>query len=154
MNHKVFILPLLMTALFTSCSPAQSESKNDRTVSEYVIDESQKILWQDCLSQKEDHYLVFFYSDYCGHCHQIMGDVLAFSNDNIVKLYFLDVKDPDNEVTISNAIDETIGKSNIDDLCIAGTPTIIEIEDQIVKANVPGKENCLSLLNELRLNNI
>ena len=82
-----------------------------------------------------------------------MGDVIEFSHDDIVKLYFLDIKEPDNSVAISNDIDETIGKSSIDGLCIMGTPTIIEVEGWIIMANVPGKEGCLSLLNELRLMN-
>jgi len=141
-------------ALFASCSPAQSEYSNKNTSSEYEINANLLISWDDCLSQKENHYLVFFYSKSCQHCHQIMGDVLSFSESNIVKTYFLDTKDPNNNVQLSNDIDKTIGASKTDELFIVGTPTLLEIEDGYVKANVPGKEDCLSLLNELRLNNI
>ena len=153
MNHRMCILPLLFVAVFTSCSPAQSEYENENTLSEYKVEESQKIKLSDCLSQNEDHYLVFFFSETCHNCHEIMGDVIEFSHDDIVKLYFLDIKEPDKSVAISNDIDETIGKSSIDGLCIMGTPTIIEVEGWIIMANVPGKEGCLSLLNELRLMN-
>ena len=154
MKLKVCILPFLTMALFTSCSPAQSEYSNKNTSSEYEINANLLISWDDCLSQKENHYLVFFYSKSCQHCHQIMGDVLSFCESNIVKTYFLDTKDPDNNVQLSNDIDKTIGVSKTDELFTVGTPTLLEIEDGFVKANVPGKEDCLSLLNELRLNNI
>lgn len=154
MKLKMCILPFLTMALFTSCSPAQSEYSNKNTSSEYEINANLLISWDDCLSQKENHYLVFFYSKSCQHCHQIMGDVLSFSESNIVKTYFLDTKDPNNNVQLSNDIDKTIGVSKTDELFIVGTPTLLEIEDGYVKANVPGKEDCLSLLNELRLNNI
>lgn len=154
MKLKVCILPFLTMALFTSCSPAQSEYSNKNTSSEYEINANLLISWDNCLSQKENHYLVFFYSKSCQHCHQIMGDVLSFSESNIVKTYFLDTKNPNNNVQLSNDIDKTIGVSKTDELFIVGTPTLLEIEDGYVKANVPGKEDCLSLLNELRLNNI
>lgn len=154
MKLKVCILPFLTMALFASCSPAQSEYSNKNTSSEYEINANLLISWDDCLNQKESHYLVFFYSKSCQHCHQIMGDVLSFSESNIVKTYFLDTKDPNNNVQLSNDIDKTIGVSKTDELFIVGTPTLLEIEDGYVKANVPGKEDCLSLLNELRLNNI
>ena len=49
-------------------------------------------------------------------------------------------------------VDYTIGLTTVDNLFIAGTPTIIEVEDGAVKANVPGKNACLSFLNEQRLN--
>ena len=151
MKFKLYILPFFLTALFSSCSPVESEQMNKNTSREYIVPLDQKIVWSDCLKQKEDHYLVFFYSDTCAHCHEIMGDVLSFYETNIVTTYFLDIKGSDNIVPISNNIDLTIGADNIDDLFIAGTPTIIEVENWIVKANVPGSDNCLTFLNEQRL---
>lgn len=153
MNYKLCILPFVLTALFASCSPAESEQMSKNAFSDYNVPTSQKIVWSDCLSQKEDHYLVFFYSETCTHCHEIMGDVLSFNEANILPMYFLDTKANDNKIPISNNIDLTIGVDNVDDLFIAGTPTIIEVENLIVKANVPGSDNCLTFLNEQRLLN-
>ena len=151
MNYKLGMLPLLLMAMFASCSPAQSEQMSINAFSEYkeVIDN--KISWFDCLKQSEDHYLVFFYSETCTHCHEIMGDVLAFSQANIVKTYFTDIKESDRKIPISNDVDSTIGVNNADKLSIAGTPTIIEILDSVVVANIAGKDKCLSFLNEQRL---
>ena len=153
MNNKLRILPFVVTALFISCSPAESEQMSKNVSSEYNVPIEQKIAWSSCLSQKEDHYLVFFYSETCAHCHEIMGDVLSFNNSNIIPMYFLDTKASDTKIPISNNIDLTIGVDNVDDLFIAGTPTIIEVENWLVKANIAGSDNCLTFLNEQRLLN-
>ena len=151
MNHKLRILPFVLTALFASCSPAESEQMSKNAFSEYNVTVDLKIGWPDCLKQNEDHYLVFFYSDTCSHCHEIMGDVLSFAESNIVKTYFLNTKESSVKIPIANDIDLTIGADSIDELFIAGTPTIIEVEKWIVKANVAGTDNCLTFLNEQRL---
>ena len=151
MNNKLRILPFALTALFASCTPAESEQMSKNTFSEYKQTIDEKIMWSDCLSQNEDHYLVFFYSETCSHCHEIMGDVLSFKEENILKMYFLNVKEQDIKIPISNNIDLTIGIDTVDDLFIAGTPSIIEIENWIVKANIAGTDNCLTFLNEQRL---
>ena len=153
MNNKLRILPFVLTALFASCSPAKSEQMSKNAFSEYNINASQKIKWSDCLNQKEDHYLVFFYSETCSHCHEIMGDVLSFNEDKIVSMYFLDIKASDTKIPISSNIESTIGLSSIDDLFIAGTPSIVEVEKSVVKANIAGRDNCLTFLNEQRLLN-
>ena len=153
MNYKLRILPFVLTALFASCSPAESEQMSKNTFSEYNVPVNQKIVWSTCLNQKEDHYLVFFYSETCAHCHEIMGDVLSFNDANILPMYFLDTKASDTKIPISSNIDLTIGVDNVDDLFIAGTPTILEVKNHIVIANVPGSDNCLTFLNEQRLLN-
>ena len=150
MNYKLRILPFVLTVLFASCSPAKSEQMSKNIFS---VTNDQKIDWSDCLSQKEDHYLVFFYSETCTHCHEIMGDVLSFAESNILKLYFLDIKASDSKIPISNNVDLTIGIDKVDALFIAGTPSIIEVENWTVKANVAGTDNCLTFLNEQRLIN-
>ena len=151
MNHRLRILPLLLTAMFASCTPATSEQMSKNAFSEHEIVIIQQIKWSTVLSQKESQYLVFFYSETCAHCHKIMGDVIAFSESEIVKTYFLDIKQSETKIPIKNEIDETIGVTSVNDLFIAGTPTIIEVEEGMVKANVPGKDQCLTFLNEQRL---
>ena len=150
MNNKLRILPFLLMSLFVSCTPAESEQINGTTSSEFNQTIDQKIMWSDCLSQNEDHYLVFFYSETCAHCHEIMGDVLSFKDENILKTYFLDINEQDTTVPISRNIDSTIGVDSVDNLFIAGTPTIIEVENWTVKANKAGKDSCLTFLNEQR----
>ena len=40
---------------------------------------------------------------------------------------------------------------DINDLSIKGTPSIIEVNEQMVVANVPGIDQCLTYLNEKRI---
>ena len=151
MNYKVRFLSLVLVATFTSCTPAISEESNKNAWSQYEITLENQIEWPDILSQDDDHYLVFFYSETCAYCHEIMGDVIAFSKAEIVMTYFLDIQNSETKIPIKNEIDETIGKSDFNDVFIMGTPTIIEVYEHTIKANVAGIDNCLTLLNELRL---
>ena len=154
MNHKLRILPLLLVATFASCAPAKSEQMSKNAFDEYEIVHTQQIKWSSVLSQIETNYLIFFYSETCPHCHEIMEDVIEFATAEILKTYFLDIKQSETKIPIKNEIDDTIGMTSIDELFIAGTPTIIEVEEGMVKTNVPGKDECLTLLNELRLTHI
>ena len=151
MTYRLRILPLVLVATFASCAPATSEQMSKNAFDEYEILNTQQIKWSTVLSQTETNYLVFFYSETCPHCHEIMGDVIAFSSSEIMKMYFIDIKKSEIKIPINNEIDETIGKSDFEDLFIAGTPTIFEVEEGILKANVPGKDDCLTFLNEIRL---
>ena len=153
MKYSLRIWPLILTALLSSCSPVKKEQIYQNAFSENQITIDQQITFSQTLNQFENHYLVFFYSETCTNCHEIRGDVLAFAEDNIVKTYFIDIKQSNEEVPTGNSIDLTIGATSANDLFIAGTPTIIEVEDWAVKANVPGRDNVLTLLNELRLTN-
>ena len=148
---RVHILPLIVAAAFTSCSPVKSESSNENAFNEYKIISDHKVSWDDCLLQKEERYLVFFHSETCDHCQKITGDVIAFAQSNITKTYFLDVKKEKDKIRICSLEDLTIGAESSDDLAILGTPTIIEVMEGMVIANVPGKESCLTFLNEQRM---
>ena len=151
MNLRLRILPVFLTAMFASCSPAASEQMSKNAFSAYEIVQNNQIIWSELFNQKEDHYLVFFYSETCGHCHQIMGDVIAFSETEIVYTYYLNTQEQGFRIPIKNDVDITRGMSTVDELFIAGTPTIIEIKNHIVFNNIPGKDQCLTLLNSLRL---
>ena len=152
MNTKLRICPLLLVAMFASCAPVRNERMSKNAFSEYEIPIDQEIIWSDCLNQKEANYLVFFYAETCGHCHEIMGDVLEFSRSDIIKTYFSDIKKGEEKLPISNNVDETLGITEINDFFIAGTPTVIEVYEGIVIANIPGKDECLTFLNDQRMN--
>ena len=151
MKLKLRIVPLFMTAMFASCSPAVSEQMSKNAFSEYEIVIDNQIIWSEIFKQKEDQYLVFFYSETCQHCHQIMEDVLAFSESEIIEMYYLNTRNQDIKIPINPATELTIGMSAINELFIAGTPTIIEIKNGVVINNIPGKDECLTFLNMLRL---
>lgn len=153
MKTKIGFISFVLLALLTSCSSSSSEQSFSNISSGFDIPSEQQIIWSDCLNQEEDDYLVFFYSETCNHCHEIMGDVLAFSAENIIKVYFSDINKGETKIPISREIDDTVGITDINSFCIAGTPTLIEVYEGTVTANVPGKDDCLSFLNEQRINN-
>ena len=152
MSRRMHICLLIVAAMFVSCSPAQNEQSNKNASTEYEVPIEQEIFLKDSLSQNESQYLVFFHSDTCSHCKEIMGDVLSFCKENILKLYFLNIRTPTNEIKTCPKEEIVVGINNYEDLRIAGTPTIIKVENGKTTANVAGKEDCLALLNQFRLN--
>lgn len=152
MRINLRICSLLLVAVFTSCSPAQSDSQSKNNSREYEIVERQSIALADFFEQEEEKYLVFCHSDTCSQCKEIIGDVAAFAEDNIEKTYFLNVSIPTNVISKVPLDDVTIGVSDLADLVYAGTPTIFEVVNKTTTANVGGKDKCLTFLNEIRKN--
>ena len=150
MTFRSYICPLLCVVAFTSCSPAQSETESKNASKEYEIVTKQGINLSDFFLQKETEYLVFCHSDTCTHCKEIMGGVIAFAKEIIIKTYFLNISLETNKIKKCPVNELTIGVGNYEDLYIAGTPTIIKVENQITTKNIPGKDDCLTFLNEQR----
>ena len=147
-NMKLHTLPLLLVAVFTSCSPKGSESSSKNAIQEYEIVNKQEIYLDDCLTQIEEDYLIFFHSETCGHCKEIIEDVIAFANSNIIKTYFLNVSKNENKITRCSQEEIEVGIDKPENLKIVGTPTIVEVEKGVTVANVAGKNACLAFLNE------
>ena len=147
-NMKLHTLPLLLVAVFTSCSPSKSESSSKNAIKEYGIITEQEVYLDDCLSQKEEEYLIFFHSETCGHCREIIEDVVAFAESNIIKTYFLDVSKKENKINRCTFEEIEVGIDQVENLKIVGTPTIVGVEKGVTTANVAGKNACLSFLNE------
>lgn len=139
---------LLFLAIPISCSSA-GNSIAQVTSNIYDIIGEQSISLSDCLSQQEDHYVVYFYSDTCSTCLRIKERVVSFAHDNIVKTYFLDTQKPENEFQKCTINELVVGVDNINDLYVAGTPTIIEVKDGTTTSNVAGEDKCLELLETL-----
>ena len=150
MKIKFLVMPLILVAMFTSCSPAQSgqTSQNISSINQktYI-----HVDWPDVLSQEDEDYLLFFYSNTCQQCHEIMGDVYSFIDDHIKPLYLVNTKECSVTIPLKDNIDDTIGMKDINELFIKGTPSIIEVKDATVVAHIPGKSNCLTFLNDQRL---
>lgn len=151
MNHKLRILPLLLAVMFASCSPAQSEQMSKNAFTEYEINTYQHLDWPDILKQREANYLVVFYSETCTYCQEIMDDVYCFIQDEIIKTYLVNTKKTSVKIPIANDIENTLEKSNMDEVFIKGTPSIIEVKQGMVKTNIAGKDKCLTFLNNARL---
>ena len=147
MTSRLLLASLAILAIVASCSPAQDTTNSKSANQEQEIIIINQITWSDLLKQKEDNYLVFVYSEKCGHCHDMMNDIVAFANDDILPTYFVNTLQ--NNVPLSS---ETIVPTNkIEEATIIGTPTIIEVKENWIITNVAGIDNCLTLLNEKRM---
>ena len=151
LKHSLYLL-FLPTLLF-SCSPNAASSSNIDSSAKEEIPASLQIKWADCLTQEEEDYLVFFHSDTCSHCQEIMGDVIAFSHEDIKKTYFANIIFEGEKIRVEKDKEALVGVDNIEEFYIRGTPTIIEVENGVVTANIAGKDDCLTFLNSERLNN-
>ena len=147
-NMKLHTLPLLWVVVFTSCSTGKSESSSKNVIQEYGIVSKQDVNLADCLSQIEEKYLIFFYSETCGHCKEIIEDVTLFAESNIIKTYFLNISKNENKIERCSHDEIEIGIDSVEKLKIVGTPTIVEVENGVTTANVVGKDSILSFLNE------
>lgn len=148
MTYRLLIASLATLAIVASCSPAKDATINKNTYSEQEIVIQHQIPWLDLFNQIEENYLVFVYSEKCGHCHDMIDEIVAFANDDILPTYFVDTLQNKVPITINNEI----GMTTIEEVSIAGTPTIIEILNNTVVSNIPGVDDCLSFLNEKRMN--
>ena len=154
MTQKLKIFTALLLLSISSCKLNDKSKTNEeyRKFSEFEIVNTNQISWNNLLSQKEERYLVFVYSETCDHCHVIQEEVISFAEDGIIQTYFIDTK-ISGDVTLTKDISDTIGATKIKDVAILGTPTLFEIEDAAVKANIPGQDSILSFLNEARFSN-
>ena len=147
MNLRLRFIPIVLATLLVSCT-GNDNSKTSSSIHE--IPKEYEINLADCLSQEEEQYLVFFNSETCNHCKEIMGDVISFANENITKTYFLNVSKPENKIERCSKEELVVGIDKVEDLRILGTPTIVKVENGVTTANVGGKEKCLTLLSEER----
>jgi len=146
MTYRFLVAPLAILAVTVSCSPVV-DTANKKTNEDYKIVQEHQISWPDILNQKENNYIVFIYSETCGYCHDMIDEIVDFATSDILVTYF--VNSSTSKATISE--DYEIGITDINDLSIKGTPSIVEVLDKMVIANVPGLDQCLTYLNEKRI---
>lgn len=152
MKLRLLVCSFISLVLLASCTPNEEDKSSLQSSSNNEIPTLLQINWVDTFKQEEDDYLVFFHSDTCSHCQEIMGDVIAFANSNIKKTYFANIESPEGKMPIVKGSEPLLGIDNISDFYIPGTPTLIEIKEGVVTANNPGKDKCLTFLNQERLN--
>ena len=128
---------LVLSLLVSSCG--QSEpivTHNYHEIKVHLIN------WNDIFVQCEDYYLVYFYSERCGHCKEIKQDIISYYFKDINPLYFVCT---DIEVEIGPSKD-LIGINNIDDFYIFGTPFLIEITNREISNYYAGQAQILEFI--------
>ena len=147
MKFLRFIVSLLSIALITSCTPSEESVPQNKTFKQFKVVVDNSIEWKNILDQEEDNYIIFFYSETCAYCHEIQEEVIDFAITCPLKTYFLDTME--NDVPIDS--DKKIGVSNYEEASINGTPSILEVENATITANISGIDDCLTYLNEQRI---
>ena len=153
MKLKAFFYPLLSLVFLASCTPTEGTTSSQSSATSETIPVSLQIDWKDRFKQEEDDYLFFYYSETSEKFNEIMGDVIAFANSNIKKTYFANINSSEGKIPIDKTAEPLINVSDISEFYILGTPTIVEIKEGTVTSNIPGKDKCLTFLNNERLNN-
>ena len=147
MKFLRFVVSLLSISLITSCTPTEESAPQYKAFKEFQVVVDNSIKWPDILNQEENKYIIFFYSETCAYCHEMQEEVIDFAITCPLKTYFLDVME--NNVPIDS--DKKIGVSNYEEASINGTPSILEVENATITANISGIDDCLTYLNEQRL---
>ena len=147
MKFLRFIVSLLSVGLITSCTPTEESVPQYKAFKEFQVVVDNSIKWPDILNQEENKYIIFFYSETCAYCHEMQEEVIDFAITCPLKTYFLDALE--NDVPIDS--DKKIGVSNYEEASINGTPSILEVENATITANISGIDDCLTYLNEQRI---
>ena len=119
-RYTSLIIPLL---LICGC-----QSKNTEEEHNYHEIKNRLISWDYIFEQEEDDYLVYFYSERCGHCNEIKQEILKFYLAEYTPMYFV-CTDYD---AIFGPKSDLVGVDNIDDFYIFGTPFLARLHNHIV----------------------
>ena len=133
------VIPLL---LLLGCN----QKSNAQVTHNYHETKSSLIPWSDIFSQEEEDYLVYFYSELCGHCNEIKQTVISFYLKELIDMYFVCT---DIEAVFGNKKDMT-GVDNVDDFYICGTPFLARIEEHQVSEYYVGSNAIVSYINQFK----
>ena len=148
MTCRLPIVSLTTLAIVVACSPAKSPTNDKNTFSEYEIVNKQQLTWESIFSL-DGNYLVFFYSETCSYCHEMMENIISFAESGIIPTFFLDTNQ--NDVSFNKIGEPPTGYVPIEEFFIIGTPSLIEIEEGIITAHLVGLDDCLTYLNDKRI---
>ena len=147
MKLSRFIVSLLSIGLITACSHCENTSESFKAYKEFEIVENNSITWPEILKQEEKEYIIFFYSETCAYCHEMQKEVVDFATTCPLKTYFLNTS----ENTVPIKEDKVINVKNYEEASITGSPSILEVKEATITANIAGIDDCLTYLNEQRL---
>lgn len=141
MRCRIKLLLSALAIVLTSCVDSKSEPSGKvitytSSYTEHSYDEvkDKHVFYSDIFSIGSDTYYVYFYSTTCSHCNNLKEFIisLALQRDDI---YFVEASQ---EIVFLKSIEETIGLTSIEGFGILGYPSLIKIEEHIVKKNLAG----------------
>ena len=147
MTLRLLFVSLTSLAIVVSCSPTRDTTNNKSAIEQQEIIINHQIPWLETLNQRDNHYIIFVYSETCGYCHDMMDEIIDFAKSEILPTYFINTQNC--EVPIIQETKENI--ADISELGILGTPSILEIENKVAIRNIAGIDKCLSFLIDKRI---
>lgn len=140
----IFISFCLCSCAMEKGSSKSSSSSITSSEIEHSYSEIQnlKISWNSTFSYAKPYYFVYFYSLTCSHCASLKNRIIEYGLTH-EDIYFCE---DSSDVVIKENIDSTIGCKRVEDLAIKGFPSLIKIEDKVLKINVVGVDKICSVL--------
>ena len=141
MRCRTKLLLSAFAIVLTSCVDSKTESSGrvityTSSYKEHSYDEvkDKHVFYSDIFSIESDIYYVYFYSTTCPHCNNLKEFIipLALQRGDI---YFVEASQ---EIVFLKSVEETIGLTSIEGFGILGYPSLIKIEEHIVKKNLAG----------------
>lgn len=140
--RHIALLPFIVTSLISySC---QNEEQYSSSAEREYSEVSDKIIeFSSCFAVNEQDYYVYIFSPFCGHCRKIKNSIIEFALKNIYPTYFIYYTE---EIEVTSDVSFTIGANSIFELAILGVPTLIYIEEKVVKSNIAGADKILKII--------
>ena len=134
------LLFLVLPLLLVGCSSSRTEASTEYDYSDVS---TLTICWDDIFKVQLDRYYVYIYSSTCGYCNEIKQDVISYALSNPNTVYFVSFN---NSIPIIDDRFYPIGKEDVNDLGIVGTPSMFLIVNHIVEENYVGKKEIIRTL--------
>jgi len=135
----IYYLPLVLTSCsFSTSAIVTSETENSPIQIEHSYDEifNKRIDWEDIFNPAKTDYFVYFYSRTCSHCQQLKNKIIDYGL-NHEDIYFCEASEKVKIVTDNTGI---IGASSVQQVCLLGYPSLIEIIAHIVDSYFVGNK--------------
>ncbi len=133
------IITVCFSILFSISGCFASEETSEReTKYQYYDVEYLKISWTDVLSYNGEYH-VYVYSESCEACQSLKQDILNYAiNKAKTTIYFVCYQTNNIPMNGNADLDKTIGATDVNDLYIGGTPTLIGVYKHSVTFNIVG----------------
>ena len=132
------VIPLLLLTGCNNTKKHEPESHNYHEIRNNLID------WVDIFNQPERDYVVYFYSERCGHCNSIKNEIISYYQTTDKKMYFV-CTDYD---AIFGPQTDLRGIDNIEDFYIFGTPFLIRLQEYTLTEYYAGTAAILNYIKQ------
>lgn len=142
---RLILLPITLLLLSCSTSKENLAESSFTSAYDYLDVEDRFMAWSDLLI-REGNYYCYIFSQYCTHCENIKQAVISKA---LTTEYFYFIAFQKDIIPIIADVGATIGRTDISQIGILGTPTIMEIDNHMVKCNEAGEKAVLSFLENI-----